>query len=106
MAIDSIAKLIEALRDSKLLDAAQLEEVSGMQARFADTRGLARELLQRGWLTPYQINQIVQGHGKDLVLGAYRLTERLGAGGMGQVFKARHHALDKVVALKVIRKEH
>jgi WD40 repeat protein/serine/threonine protein kinase len=40
-----------------------------------------------------------------LLLGAYRLLARLGAGVTGQVFKARHEATGREVALKVIRPE-
>jgi len=35
-------------------------------------------------------------------VGDYELLSRLGAGGMGTVFKARHRHLDKIVALKLI----
>src|SRR3954452_7720643 len=37
--------------------------------------------------------------------GRYRITERLGEGGMGAVFVAEHLKLHKQVALKVIRAE-
>lgn len=37
------------------------------------------------------------------VLREYRLLDVLGEGGMGQVFRARHTSLNKVVAVKVIR---
>jgi serine/threonine-protein kinase len=111
MAIDSVPLFVDALRQSRLLDAAQQGEVDQLRVRFTDPRALARELIQRGWLTPYQVNQLMQGHGQELVLGTsggatYRVLERIGAGGMGQVFKAKHSALDKLVALKVIRREH
>ncbi|HEV3258850.1 MAG TPA: serine/threonine-protein kinase [Gemmataceae bacterium] len=106
MPLDSVASLVDTLRHSRLLQPAQVEELThGLAARFPAPRDLARELLQRGWLTPYQVNQLFQGRGQDLVLGSYVLLERLGQGGMGQVFKASNWKLDRTVALKLIRKE-
>lgn len=106
MSVASATSLVEVLRECRLLEPAQLEELGRtVQPQSAGSRELARELMQRGWLTPYQINQLFQGHGLDLVLGSYLLLERLGEGAMGQVFKARHQGLDRVVALKIIRKD-
>src|SRR5206468_3880898 len=61
--------------------------------------------IRRGWLTPFQANQLLQGKGNELVLGSYILLERVGEGGMGQVFKARHRTMGRVVAVKLIRKD-
>jgi hypothetical protein len=38
-------------------------------------------------------------------LGAYRLEERLGQGGMGEVWRARHRFLARPAAVKLIRRE-
>ncbi len=105
MSIASVAGFVEVLRSGPLLKPAQAEELAQLQARCPDPRALARELIQRGWLTPFQVNQILQGRAADLVLGPYVLLERLGEGGMGAVFKARHSLMNRLVAIKVIRKE-
>jgi len=53
------------------------------------------------WLTEEQLATV-----KETVFdGKYAVGELLGSGGIGAVFKARHIFMDRLVALKVIRRE-
>jgi serine/threonine protein kinase len=107
LAVDSVLSFIEALRALPLLKPAHLNEVfrENLQGRFAEPRDLARDLEERGWLTAFQVNQVMEGHGADLVLDNYLLLDRLGKGATGEVFKARHLRMDRLAAVKVIRPE-
>src|SRR5437016_850071 len=99
----STAQLVRSLHALRLLAPEQTTELrERLGPRFHDIRALGRELLSRDWLTPFQINRLHQG--RRLVLGPYLLLGRLGEGGMGQVYKARHRHMNRVVALKVIRR--
>jgi serine/threonine-protein kinase len=53
--------------------------------------------------------RVIYALGKEVnsarALGAYRLVERLGAGGMGEVWRARHHLLARPAAIKLVRPE-
>jgi eukaryotic-like serine/threonine-protein kinase len=105
MAIDSVAAFADVVRQSQLLEPIYVNEFGQDARRFTDVRALAQHLIKQNRLTPYQVNQILQGQVNGLVLGQYRLLERLGEGGMGQVFKARHQTMGRIVAIKVIRKD-
>jgi len=101
----SAAALLDVLRDRRLLKLPQLNELLLEEVRggFADVHALARRLLERDWLTAYQVNLCLQGRAPDLSLGPYVVLGRLGEGSFSQVFKARHQTMNRVVALKVIR---
>jgi serine/threonine-protein kinase len=106
MATPSILEFLTALRDNQLLEPEQVEETArDLVAGCDDATILAPLLVKRGWITEYQADRLLHGRPQDLTLGAYRLLELLGEGGMGQVFKARHLRLNRLVALKIIRPE-
>src|SRR5947209_5926471 len=62
---------------------------------------LATRLVEMGVLTPYQADQIKKGRTKFL-LGPYVVTDFIGQGGMGQVFKGVHHLMGRECAIKVL----
>jgi len=56
-------------------------------------------------LTRYQAEEVYKGKAKTLVLGNYILMEKIGSGGMGQVFKTHHRRMDRFVAIKLLPPE-
>jgi serine/threonine-protein kinase len=103
----SVADFLTTLRDSRLLEPARLEEISRTpEAKEVDAPTLGLCLIQLGWLTEYQVGELLQGRTSQLVLGPYRLEDRLGNGGRGAVaYRARHPEKDGRLALKVVPKE-
>jgi len=103
----SIGELLDFLRQTPLLKLDQLNELmrEHLQGRVVDAHTAGEHLLKRGWLTPYQLEQILGGRGKNLLSGSYLLLDPIGEGATGRVFKARHVQMQRLVALKIIRPE-
>jgi hypothetical protein len=71
-----------------------------------DAKVLSKDFIRRGWLTVFQANHILQGKGERLILGPYRLLDKVGEGSMGEVFKCWSLKLQMPVAIKMIHKQH
>ena len=104
MASLSPAELLDWLEQNQFLSPPQVEPMRTLLVSFPDSHALARELIRRDWLTPFQVNQILQGKHDFLIVDSYRLRERIGEGAMGQVFKAWQPRVQRIVAIKMILK--
>lgn len=58
-------------------------------------------LVEQGAITEYQAAQLLEGRHK-LNLGPYIITDSIGQGGMGHVFKGVHQVMGRVCAVKVL----
>ena len=95
----------QRLLGSRLITEQQLQEClkSVDQDGNATAEQLAAELLKRGWLTGWQLEQLLRGQTAFFVdQNRYVLLSLIGKGGMGAVYKARHVRMGREVALKVI----
>lgn len=105
MSVSTAEQFYEQLQSSRLLTAEQLADLHDevLAKKHASANRLADDLVNRGLITLWQAKQMLSGRHAFFV-GKYKLLERLGAGGMGTVFKAYHAMTDRVVALKLVNK--
>jgi response regulator RpfG family c-di-GMP phosphodiesterase len=95
---DLLAQTIVLHEDWQLMDTALREEIFRSPTRDE----LLINLVKHGMLTDYQAARVSAGTTFGLVLGPYRVLDRIGAGGMAVVFKAEHIDMRHLVAIKVL----
>jgi response regulator RpfG family c-di-GMP phosphodiesterase len=100
----SVHEFLHYLADSRLVAQADLEAFLADHSSLndGDTDALIEAMIEQGMLNPYQARRLVSGQTFGLTLGNYRIVDRIGAGGMGVVYKAEHVHMKRVVAIKVL----
>jgi tRNA A-37 threonylcarbamoyl transferase component Bud32 len=100
----ALEQFVKQLADSGVIAPGKLEQFVPPKAHPKDAQELARQLVQSNHLTKFQAQEIYQGRAKSLILGNYTILDKIGAGGMGQVFKAEHRRMKRIVAVKMLPK--
>ncbi len=93
------------LRRSNLIDRGQLDQLVGeflKRTSLAEPAALAQHLISQGVLTPFQAERVLANKAAGLVFGPYVLTDALGSGSMGTVYKAVSKTDGKDYAIKVL----
>ncbi len=98
----ALESFVKKLEDSGIVTRGQLEKFVPPQAFPRDVDELVAEMVRQKQLTAYQVEEISQGRAESLILGNYTILDRIGSGGMGQVFKAEHRRMKRVVAIKTL----
>ena len=102
----SVEELLQLIRKSGMVDEQKLSTY--LQRRQLarglppDPRVFADELVQDGILTYFQSEQFLLGKWRGFTIGKFKLLERVGVGGMGQVFLCEHMFMKRRVAVKVL----
>jgi serine/threonine protein kinase/Leucine-rich repeat (LRR) protein len=98
----ALETIVKQLADSSIIAPGHLENFVPPKAHPTTVEELIAELVKNKHLTKFQAAQVAAGKTKSLILGEYTILDKIGAGGMGQVFKAVHRRMDRLVAIKVL----
>jgi eukaryotic-like serine/threonine-protein kinase len=92
-----------ATRDAFLSDACAGDEALRCEVESLLCQDAARVVLDRSvWATAAPLFHVGLDLGPGIALGPYRIAGPLGAGGMGEVFRATDTRLNRLVAIKVL----
>jgi molecular chaperone DnaK len=101
----TVEKFLEGLRNSGLMSADEVHAfMVSLPPFFGEptVKSIAAELVRRGKLTKFQAGRIAAGRPEGLVLGKYVIQDKIGEGGMGEVFVAEHRRMKRPVVVKIL----
>lgn len=97
---------LDCLRKSGLLDdgtvSAYLERLQQSGSMPPDAKSLAAMMVRDALISQFQADQLLAGKWRGFHVAKYRVLEKIGIGGMGQVYLAEHKFMKHRVALKVL----
>src|SRR5690349_6616166 len=102
----TIDEFLDLVQKSGVADGSRIEAL--VQKHRADGTlpaelgKFATLMVRDGLLTYFQADQLLQGKWKRFFIGKYKVLERIGTGGMGQVFLCEHKLMRRRVAVKVL----
>jgi len=106
MAKPNVDGLIDLVRRSGLVEEDQL--TAALQelrpSAEGDVDSLASRIVEKGLITRWQADKLLEGRHKGFFLGKYKLLDLLGSGGMSHVYLAEHVLMQRRVAIKVLPK--
>jgi eukaryotic-like serine/threonine-protein kinase len=102
----TVDEFLDLIRKSGVVEESRLsgymQQIVPNSSKSSDPKHLAGYLVRDGLLTYFQAEQFLQGKWKRFTIGKYKVLERLGSGGMGQVFLCEHKLMRRRVAVKVL----
>lgn len=102
----TVPELIDLVQKSGVTESPRLtnyvQQLTEQNALPVEPNKFAGLLIRDGILTYFQAEQILQGKWKRFTIGKYKVLERLGSGGMGQVYLCEHKLMRRKVAVKVL----
>jgi serine/threonine protein kinase len=102
----TLDEFVRSLTDTGILPP---EEVTSMVSSLpedrtgVDVEKLAKDLIRQQKLTRFQASVIFRRQSRGLRFGDYIVLDKIGSGGIGQVFKAENRRTGELVALKLLR---
>ncbi|MBX9627384.1 MAG: serine/threonine protein kinase [Gemmataceae bacterium] len=75
----------------------------GQAAKARATDGSAEALVAAGLLTRFQADRLLAGRADGFVLDGYVIQDQLGKGPAGRAYKAVHRAMNRAVAIDLLR---
>ena len=103
--VDAVCKLALSHKLLSQNDVAAIRTVLNEKRLEVSAQSFVRVAIQLEKMTLFQGKLLLSKDANSLTLGTYLILDKIGQGGMGSVYKAKHKTMDRVVAIKVLRKQ-